>query len=52
MAIQRQAGLLTNDALLVATGERLRVTTIATADTAFKHVNGISIFYPDDLITL
>jgi predicted nucleic acid-binding protein len=49
MAIQQQAGLLTNDALLAATGERLRVTVIATADAAFERVNGISAYYPDDL---
>ena len=49
MAVQRQAGLLTNDALLVAVGERLRVTNIASADKAFSHVQGILLYTPEDI---
>jgi predicted nucleic acid-binding protein len=49
MSIQRQSGLLTNDALLVAVGERLRVTNIASADKAFSRVEGISVFSPEDI---
>jgi predicted nucleic acid-binding protein len=50
MAVQRQAGLLTNDALLVAVGERLRVTNIASADKAFAHVQGILLYTPEDIL--
>lgn len=50
LAIQRQAGLLTNDALLVAVGARLRVTTIASADKAFSHVKGFLLYAPEDVI--
>jgi predicted nucleic acid-binding protein len=49
MSIQRQAGLLTNDALLVAVGKRLRVTNIASADKAFSRVEGILVYSPDDM---
>jgi len=49
LEVQRQAGLLTNDALLVAVGERLRVTSIASADQAFSRVQGILLYSPDDV---
>jgi predicted nucleic acid-binding protein len=49
MAIQRRAGLLTNDALLVAVGERIRVTSIASADKAFADVQGLLLYSPDDI---
>jgi predicted nucleic acid-binding protein len=49
LEVQRQAGLLTNDALLVAVGERLRVTSIASADQGFSHVQGILLYSPDDV---
>jgi predicted nucleic acid-binding protein len=49
MAVQRTSGLLTNDALLVAVGERLRVTSIASADQGFSRVPGSLLFMPDDI---
>ncbi len=49
MKIGRQYGLLTNDALLLAVGERLRIQAIATADTAFAPVRGVVMYSPDDL---
>jgi predicted nucleic acid-binding protein len=49
MAVQRKAGLLSNDALLVAVGERTRVTSIASADKAFAKVQGIILYAPSDL---
>jgi predicted nucleic acid-binding protein len=49
MEVQRQAGLLTNDALLVAVGERLRVTSIVSADQAFSRAPGIVLYSPSDL---
>lgn len=51
LEVQRQAGLLTNDALLVAVGERLRVTSIVSADQAFSRVRGILLYSPDDVET-
>jgi predicted nucleic acid-binding protein len=49
IGVQRKAGLLTNDALLVAVGERLRVTSIASADQVFSKVQGIIHYSPTDL---
>ena len=49
MAVQRKSGLLTNDALLVAVGERLRVTSIASADQGFLRVQGSALFAPNDI---
>ena len=49
MEVQRQAGLLTNDALLVALGKRLRVTSIASADKAFSRAQGFLLYVPDDI---
>ena len=49
MAVQRKAGLLTNDALLVAVGERMRVTAIASADQTFSKVPGIVLYSPSDI---
>lgn len=50
LAVQRQSGLLTNDALLVAMAVRLRIKSIASADQAFKRVQGITLYSPDDLL--
>jgi predicted nucleic acid-binding protein len=49
MIVQRQEGLMTNDALLVAVCQRLRVESIASADNKFSKVRGISLFSPDDI---
>jgi predicted nucleic acid-binding protein len=49
MKMQRQTGLLTNDALLLAVADRLRIHSIASADKAFKKVHGIALYTPDDL---
>lgn len=49
MAVQRTAGLLTNDALLVAVGERLKVVAIASADQAFSKVSAMVLYSPSDL---
>lgn len=49
MNIQREFGLLTNDALLLAVARRLNCTTIASADQAFKLIKGIMVYQPSDL---
>jgi predicted nucleic acid-binding protein len=51
MRIQRESGLLTNDALLVAISERLRIQAIASADKTFAQVRGVILYSPDDLET-
>lgn len=50
MRIQREAGLLTNDALLVAIAERLRVQAIASADKTFGLLRGKILYVPEDLL--
>ena len=50
MHLQREHGLLTNDALFLAIALRLRVTSIISADSAFKNIPGIIQYSPDDLI--
>jgi predicted nucleic acid-binding protein len=50
LSIQRQAGLLTNDALLVAVALRLRVSAVASADRSLARARGITLYSPDDLI--
>lgn len=49
MRVQRESGLLTNDALLIACAERLRVQGIASADKQFSKVRGIILYSPDDI---
>jgi len=49
MTIQRQSGLLTNDALLVAVGQRLRIKKIVSANLVFSQVQGLLLYMPDDL---
>lgn len=49
MMVQRQAGLLTNDALLVAVGQRMRAQAIASANSSFGRVQGMLLYSPDDL---
>ncbi|MDP2302480.1 MAG: type II toxin-antitoxin system VapC family toxin [Ignavibacteria bacterium] len=49
MSLQRQYGLLTNDALFMAIATRLRVTAIVSADAVFGNVQGIIHYSPDDI---
>jgi len=49
MRIQRETGLLTNDALLVAIAERLRIEAIASADKGFEKVRGKILYVPEDV---
>lgn len=49
MNIQREFGLLTNDALLLAVARRLNCSAIASADQAFKMIKGVLIYQPSDL---
>lgn len=47
--LQRQYGLLTNDALIVAATQRLGITAIASADKCFSGIYGIQHYMPGDL---
>lgn len=47
--VQRQAGLLTNEALLVAVGQRVRAQAIASANLSFGRVQGMLLYSPDDV---
>jgi predicted nucleic acid-binding protein len=49
LRVQRESGLLTNDALLVAVSERLRIQAIASADNTFTRVRGVILYSPNDL---
>jgi len=49
MSIQRQYGLLTNDAIFLAVGTRLRVNAIASADHAFGNIQGVVLYSPNDI---
>ncbi len=49
LALQRQYGLMTNDALIVSMAERLRIQSIASADKSFANVRGVILYEPDDL---
>ena len=49
MNLQRRFGLLTNDSLLVAMMQRLRITSLASADQIFSRVQGIMVYGPDDI---
>lgn len=49
MSIQREFGLLTNDALLLAIARRLNCSAIATADAAFRSVTGFVVYAPEDV---
>lgn len=49
MSLQKQYGLLTNDALFLAVATRLRVTTVVSADSIFKNIQGILLYSPDDI---
>ena len=49
LRLQREYGLLTNDALFIAIAERLRIQAVASADKIFKQVQGIILYSPDDI---
>lgn len=49
LRVQREWGLLTNDALFIAVAERLRIQAIASADKTFAQVRGLILYSPDDL---
>jgi predicted nucleic acid-binding protein len=47
--IQREAGLLTSDALLLAVARRLNCEAVASADKAIGRAPGFSVFAPADI---
>jgi predicted nucleic acid-binding protein len=49
MRIQKEAGLLTNDALLLAVARRLNCEAVASADKSIAAAPGFSIFAPTDI---
>ena len=48
-SIQREAGLLTNDALLLAVARRLNCGAIASADKAIASAPGFAVYAPSDI---
>jgi predicted nucleic acid-binding protein len=48
MRIQKEAGLLTNDALLLAVARRLNCEAVASADKAIAQAPGFRVFSPAD----
>lgn len=48
MRIQREAGLLTNDALLLAVARRLNCEAVASADKMIAAAPGFAVFAPSD----
>lgn len=49
LRVQRETGLLTNDALLVAVAERLRIQAVASLDKTLARARGVILYSPDDL---
>lgn len=49
MTLQRRFGLLTNDALLCATAAEQGLDFVASADTEFARVAGLTMFAPSDV---
>lgn len=49
MRIQREAGLLTNDALLLAVARRLNCEAVASADKTIVAAPGFAVFSPSDI---
>ena len=49
MRIQKEAGLLTNDALLLAVARRLNCEAVASADRAIARAPGFAVFAHSDL---
>ncbi len=48
LRIQRESGLLTNDALLLATARRLSCEAVASADKSIGKAEGFSVYAPKD----
>lgn len=46
---KREFGLLTNDALLLAVADRLKIYSVASADKIFSSAPNFRLFSPDDL---
>lgn len=51
MRIQKDAGLLTNDALLLAAARRLGCEAVASADRAIARAPGFNVFGPADILS-
>jgi len=49
LRIQKEAGLLTNDALLLATARRLNCEAVASADKTIARAPGFSVYGPADI---
>jgi len=47
--VREEAGLLTNDSMIVAFMRQYGVRCLASSDRAFQRVSGITVFYPGDL---
>ena len=47
--VRVEAGLLTNDSVIVATMREYGISNIATRDAMFGMVNGLSVFSPTDI---
>ena len=50
-AVRREAGLLTNDSLLVAAMREYGLSYLASNDSDFERVAGITVFKPIDLLS-
>jgi predicted nucleic acid-binding protein len=50
-AVRREAGLLTNDSLLVAAMREYGLSYLASNDSDFERVSGITVFKPIDLLS-
>ncbi len=49
LGLQRRFGLMVNDALMLAVGQRLALDVLASADLALRHVDGWRVYSPSDL---
>jgi predicted nucleic acid-binding protein len=47
--LQRRYGVMTNDSLFLAVGQRLRIGNLATADRHLTSLSDFKVFYPSDL---
>lgn len=47
--VRTEAGLLTNDSIIVATMREYEISNIATNDRMFNAVTGVSVFSPTDI---
>jgi predicted nucleic acid-binding protein len=50
MNIQREFGLLTNGALLLAVGRRLNCSAVVSADMSFERIKGIMHYAPSEVL--